>query len=188
MCAHKVIGMSVIALTCSAVVASTLVHTGPETKVISTVFGETSAAKPAPCVLHNYDPATSVDDRRRHELLVGNWVGETTGATGGKRRFLAQHFKDGTLRVTFKDEQPDGRAGIEEYVGNWGVSGSIYFRTLTGVAAGNVTDAADPAGSYRDRVYAILEIDDEHFEFESFAPGTKTRAQRVAASFGPHDL
>ena len=178
MCAHKVIGMSVIALTCSAVVASTLVHTGPETKVISTVFGETSAAKPAPCVLHNYDPATSVDDRRRHDLLVGNWVGETTGATGGKRRFLAQHFKDGTLRVTFKNEQPGGHAGIEEYVGSWGVSGSIYFRTLTGVAA----------GPYRDRVYAILEIDDEHFELESFSPGTKTSAQRVAASFGPHDL
>lgn len=178
MCAHKVIGMSVIALTCSAVVASTLVQTGPETKVITTVFGETSAARPAPCVLHNYDPATSVDDRRRHELLVGNWVGETTGATGGKRRFLAQHFKDGTLRVTFKDEQPDGHAGIEEYVGSWGVSGSIYFRTLTGVAT----------GPYRDRVYAILEIDDGHFEFESFSPGTKTRARRVGASFGPHDL
>ena len=186
MCAHKVIGMSVIALTCSAVVASTLVQTGPETKVISAVFGESSAAKPAPCALHNYDPATSVGDRRRHELLVGNWVGETTGATGGKRRFLAQHFGDGTLRVTFKDEQPDAR--IEEYVGSWGVSGSIYFRTLTGVATGNVTDAADPAGAGRDRVYAILEIDDEHFEFESFSPGTKTTARRVAASFGPHDL
>ena len=73
MCAHKVIGMSVIALTCSAMVASTLDRTGPETKVISAVHGDAPASSRAPCIVHNDLPGTSAEEKRHYGLVVGNW-------------------------------------------------------------------------------------------------------------------
>ena len=73
MCAHTVIGMSVIALTCSAMVASTLDRTGSEAKVISAVVGEAPASSRAPCIVQNDLPGTFEQEERRHGLVVGNW-------------------------------------------------------------------------------------------------------------------
>ena len=97
MCAHTVIGMSVMVLTCSAMVASTLGRTGPETKIISAVYGDASASDNAPCVVHNDLAGTSAEEKRHHWLVAGNS----------------------------------------------GISGPIYFTTVTEVAAGHSEKLAD---------------------------------------------
>lgn len=188
MCAHKVIGISLIGLTCSAVVASGLVQINPGTKVISAKAGD---ALVSCCGIHiaaNFRPRPAAEEMRIHELIVGNWVGETSIEGIGRRRFLAEHFEDGTFRVTFETQQADGRRCIDQYVGNWGISGPIYFTMVTDTLRGQAIEATNLGSVGRNNAYAILEIDDEVFEYESFSPRARFAARRVTSDFQPDDL
>ena len=188
MCAHKVIGMSLIGLTCSAVVASGLVQINPETKVISAKAGD---ALVSCCGIHiaaNFKPRPPAEELRVHELIVGNWVGETSIEGSGRRRFLAEHFEDGTFRLTFKTSETDGPGCIDQYVGNWGISGPIYFTIVTDTLTGHPVEATNLGSAGKNNAYAILEIDDELFEYESFSPREKFQALRVGNDFRPEDL
>ena len=96
MCAHTVIGMSVMVLTCSAMVASTLDGTGPETKVSSAVYGDAPASGNAPCVVHNELPGTFAEEKKHHGFVVGNWgipgpiyFTTVTGVAAGRSERLA---------------------------------------------------------------------------------------------------
>ena len=188
MCAHRVIGMSLIGLTCSAVVASSLVQIHPGTAVISTKAGDALTSCCGALLAGYYKPRPPAEEQRLHELIVGNWVGETMAEGDRKGRFLAQHFEDGTLRVTVTSEASDGRASTEEYLGNWSISGPIYFTSVTGIAVERAADATDWEGTGNINAYEILEIDGKHFEYESFSSRTKFVARRVGEDFGPNDL
>lgn len=188
MCAHKVIGMSLIGLTCSAVVAGSLVQTNPGTRVISATAGDTFVSCCGIRIAANYEPRTPAQEMRIHDLVVGNWVGETAIEGGVTRKFLAEHFEDGTFRMTFTTIEPDGHRCIDQYIGSWGVSGPIYFTIVTGTLRGHAVEATDPGGAGRNSAYAILEIDDELFEYESFSSKTRIAARRVRDDFEPDDL
>ncbi|MGR9092258.1 MAG: hypothetical protein ACU85U_16945 [Gammaproteobacteria bacterium] len=188
MCAHKVIGMSLIGLTCSAVVASSLVQVNPGTKVISAKAGDASVSCCGINIAASFEPRSPAEEVKFHELIVGSWVGETEIEGIGRRRFLAEHFEDGTFRVTFRTIEPDGRKCIDQYVGNWGVSGPIYFTILTGTLRGRDIDATDRGSIGRNNAYAILDVDDALFEYESFSSRSKFLAWRVGENFGPNDL
>jgi hypothetical protein len=135
--------MSLIGLTCSAVVASSLVEIHPGTKVISTTAGDALTSCCGALLAGDYKPRPPVEEQGLHELIVGNWVGETTAEGGQKRRFLAEHFADGTFSVTFRADKPDGRETIEQYVGSRSISGAICFTTVTGSAAQRDIEATD---------------------------------------------
>ena len=76
MCAHKVIGVSLIGLTCSAVVAGSLVQTNPGTKVISATAGDAFLSCCGIRIAANYEPRTPAQEMRLHDLVVGNWLGD----------------------------------------------------------------------------------------------------------------
>ena len=99
MCAHKVIGMSIIGLTCASVVAGTFVEIGPDTAIISTLADLANGCDPR--IVHHYKPLSPAEAERRRRLIVGKWRGEVAIGDGPRRRFVAEHFADGTFRMTF---------------------------------------------------------------------------------------
>ena len=113
---------------------------------------------------------------------------ETTAEGGHKRRFLAEHSEDGTFRLTFKADEPDDRESTEQYVGSWSISGAIYFTTVNWSASESATEAMGKEDTSNVSAYEILEIDDKHFEYESFSSRAKFAARRVDEDFGPNDL
>ena len=170
--------MSLIGLTCSAVVASSLVQIHPGTAVISTKAGDALTSCCGALLAGYYKPRPPPQER----------AGETMAEGGLKGRFLAQHFEDGTLRVTVTSEASDGRASTEEYLGNWSISGPIYFTSVTGIAVDRASEATDWEGTGNINAYEILEIDGKHFEYESFSSRRKFVARRVGEDFGPNDF
>ena len=119
MCAHKVIGMSLIALTCSAIVANTAVTIGPDTKIISASSGGGSSSDCAPRIVHKHLLQAPADEERIQALNAGNWVGETVTENGGNGRLLVQHFEDGSFKLTHVILGPGGEKQVDVYAGVW---------------------------------------------------------------------
>ena len=180
--------MSLIGLTCSAVVASSLLQIHPGTKLISTEAGDALASCCGDLLMGKYMPRPPAEQQGLHELIVGNWVGETMAEGGSKRRFLAQHFEDGTLRVTIRSDERGGRESIEQHLGSWSISGAIYFTTVAGSFEQRAVEGTVGEDAGNMNAYEILEIDEEHFVYESFSPRAKFSAHRVGEDFGPNDL
>jgi hypothetical protein len=176
--------MSLIALSCTAVVGSTTVMINPETKVISAAIGGASSSDCAPRIVHNHMFQSPAEERRTHRLIVGNWVGETAVQNGGSRKFLAQHFEDGRFRLTYAVREDGGQEHIDVYVGKWGIAGPIYFTNLIGIVTGNEFEAVDPGNPGKYSVFEIIDIDDENFAYESLSPREKYTARRVLADAG----
>jgi hypothetical protein len=188
MCAHRIIGISLIGLTCSAIVASSLSQIHPGTRLISAKAGDTLASCCGALLAGNYKPRPPAEEQGLHELIVGNWVGETMIEGCRRGRFLAQHFEDGTFRVTVRSEAPDDRASNAVYLGNWSTSGPTYFTSVSWIAEERDIDVTYGQGTANINAYEILEIDDERFEYESFSSRAKFVARRVGEDFGPNDL
>lgn len=186
MCAHKVIGMSVIALACSAVIANTSVMIGPETKVISATNGDASRSDCAPRIVHTHMWLQPAREQAMRDLIVGKWLGETAAGNGRSQRFLAQHFPDGRFSVTYLTREPDGREHVDVYAGEWGISGPIYFTAVTG--RDDEVAAHDPGKPGKYNAYEVLNVDDESFEYESLSPREQFAARRVGEGFRPEDL
>ena len=84
--------------------------------------------------------------------------------------------------------EPDGHRCIDQYIGSWGVSGPIYFTIVTETLRGHAIEATGSGSAGKNNAYAVLEIDDELFEYESFSSKTRIAARRVSDDFAPDDL
>lgn len=177
MCAHKVIGMSIIGLTCASVVASTFVKIGPETELISTLADVDSGCDPR--IVHHYQPLPPAEAERRRALIVGKWRGTVAVEDGPRRRFVAEHLADGTFRMIVGRVEADDQENIEQRNGRWGTSGPIFFTTVTRVSAENGVAAANPGDPANYNAFEVLKINDEYFEFESFSPRARYVARRL---------
>ena len=131
---------------------------------------------------------SSTAEERRHALFIGNWVGESEAGEGRKRRFLAEHYADGTFRVTIRTSGAEGRGHIEQHFGKWGISGPVFFTTVTRIAGNDAVEAATAGTPYIDSAYEVLDISDDFFEYESFSPRIRYSARRVGDEFNPDDL
>ena len=190
MCAHKVIGMSLIALTCASVVASTFIELDSQNESDLKDPHKAKAAADG-CdtrIVHDFKPLPSTEEERRHALIVGHWVGESELGEGRKRRFLAEHFADGTFRVTFRTTEGEGRGRIDQHYGKWGISGPVFFTTVMGIAGKDAVETTRAGDPYNDTAYEVLDISDEIFEYESFSPRIRYLARRVSDDFKPDDL
>ncbi len=103
-------------------------------------------------------PAAQEELKNRRQMLVGTWYGEATTNEGQTRRWLRQNYAEGTYKLTIRDYNLDATYLQQVEVGNWGVSGPIYFTIMKGWQQGSNFRAADPTDPYYYDAYEITQL------------------------------
>lgn len=117
------------------------------------------------------------------EIFVGRWYGEEPQAGGVTKRWVVDAFPDGVFRITFRFYQPDGGYRQQVEVGEWGISGPVYFLSTKGwVDDGMFLEADTRNGALYD-AYKILKLDAKVFEYEHYVNGNRYAVRKVDTGF-----
>lgn len=168
---HPLVSAMLAVVTCTVIFTNAIIERRSETETFPV-----------------YKPRPSLVETRRHHMLVGKWAGETQLRNGGRRQVLVERTVDGTFTVTFKTQWGTDHPVLEQQVGQWGISGPVYFTITTGWLDGDHIDPTDLGQPYYYDAYRIVELSDQRFEFESFATETTYLLWRVPDDFTPDDL
>jgi hypothetical protein len=117
------------------------------------------------------------------EIFVGRWYGETPRTDGGTKRWVVDAFPDGVFRITFRFYEPDGSYREQIEVGEWGISGPVYFLSTKGWVDGDLFLKADTRNGELYDAYRILKLDAGFFEYEHFVNGNRYQVRKVDTGF-----
>ncbi len=116
-------------------------------------------------------------------LLVGRWFGSTSTKEGGKYMWIGDKRNDGSDTIQFRLIDPSGKKDDKTEVGEWGVSGDVYFTIYKADVVGDrevPADATDPTN--RD-AYKMITLTDELFVYENLDNGVRFEAKKVPPTF-----
>ncbi len=116
-------------------------------------------------------------------LLVGKWFGNMNVAGGGKYMWIAERKNDGSYKIQFRTVDPSGKKEEQTEVGEWGVSGNIYFTIYKAHLKGGKAIPADPTNPGNRDAYRILKLTNEVFEYEHLDEGVRFTVKKVAQDF-----
>ena len=128
-------------------------------------------------------PGLSKSQEEQWLLLVGKWYGEQPAKDGGTRQSVVERFSDGTYKVDFRTIKKEETIERASEVGQWGVSGPVYFTSFRGWVRGNGIVPSDPSDPYNYDAYRIIQLNDKNFEYEDYPTGTHFVVRRVASDF-----
>jgi hypothetical protein len=117
------------------------------------------------------------------EIFVGRWYGEDDEAGGITRRWIVEAFPDGVFRITFRFYDPDGSYREQIEVGEWGISGPVYFLSTKGWVDDGMFLKADTRNGALYDAYKILKLDAGVFEYEHYVNGNRYQVRRVDTGF-----
>lgn len=117
------------------------------------------------------------------EIFVGRWYGEKQEAGGVMKRWVVDAFPDGVFRITFRFYEPDGSYREQIEVGEWGISGPIYFLSTKGWVDDGLFLKADTRSGDLYDAYKILKLDAGTFEYEHYVNGSRYQVRRVDTGF-----
>jgi len=115
--------------------------------------------------------------------LTGRWFGSELTKTGGKVMWIAERRNDGTYRIQFRIIDISGKKQEKIEMGEWGVSGDIYFTTYKADLVGDKVVPVDPTDPYNRDAYRILKLTNETFEYISVDSSNKWTVRKVPADF-----
>lgn len=129
-------------------------------------------------------PSQSVEEiESPREGLVGRWYGEQERAGGRMKRWTVDAFPDGVFRITFRFYEADGAYREQVEVGEWAISGPVYFLSTKGWVDGDTFLKADTTNSDLYDAYRIISLEPKLFEYEHFVSGNRYQVRRVNSSF-----
>ncbi|MBD8526431.1 hypothetical protein [Pseudomarimonas arenosa] len=131
--------------------------------------------------VHATKPEAPVTDALR-TLMLGRWYGDQPVKGGGRRQWLAERFVDGTFRIDFLIETPEGTTQLTE-VGFWGVAGGVYFTITRGWLDGDSFGPADPSDPSMYDSYQILEASDDLLRYRGNESGSEFTLRKVGDDF-----
>jgi len=117
------------------------------------------------------------------EIFVGRWYGEDEKASGTKQRWVVDAFPDGVFRITFRFYDDDGGYREQIEVGEWGISGPIYFLSTKGWVDDDTFVKADTRNAQLYDAYKIIKLDKTVFEYEHYVHGKRYEVRRVDTGF-----
>ena len=126
---------------------------------------------------------SSEGPQSQRDALVGRWYGEQE-RTGGKiKRWTVEAFPDGVFRITFRFYEAAGGYREQVEVGEWAISGPVYFLSTKGWIDGDTFLKADTASPELYDAYRIISLEPKLFEYEHFVSGSRYTVRRVNSSF-----
>ena len=99
-------------------------------------------------------------------LMVGKWYGNQPANNGGRSEIITERRSDGTYKNMFRIHDPVHGVTESTEVGQWGMSGSIYFTILHGWIEGDKFYPTDSVTPYYQDAYRIIELNEEVIEYE----------------------
>lgn len=117
------------------------------------------------------------------EIFVGRWYGETPEAGGVTKRWVVDAFPDGVFRITFRFYEEDGSFREQIEVGEWGISGPVYFLSTKGWVDDGLFLKADTRNGELYDAYKILKLDAGVFEYEHYVNGNRYQIRKVDTGF-----
>lgn len=117
------------------------------------------------------------------EVLVGRWYGEQQRAGGAMKRWVVEAFPDGVFRITFRFYEADGNYSDQIEVGEWAISGPVYFLSTKGWIEGDTFLKADTSSADLYDAYRIIKLGPKLFEYQHFVNGSRYQVRRVSSSF-----
>ncbi|MCR8921648.1 hypothetical protein NO559_02620 [Dasania sp. GY-MA-18] len=128
-------------------------------------------------------PDLSISQEDQWQLMAGKWYGEQPTKDGGTRKWIVERFIDGAYRVDFLNVKNDGVIEKLSEVGQWGVSGPVYFSSFRGWLKDETIKFSDPSNPYNYDAYRIIQLNDKIFEYEHYSSGNRFTVKRVTSDF-----
>lgn len=125
----------------------------------------------------------SRSDEQNFQILVGKWYGNQPTTDGGKREQLVIRNHDGTHIIHFRVHEPNGETWDQIEVGEWGISGDIYFTIFKGWIKNGTFKPSTGNVAYNRDAYKILELTGAQFVYESAQDGEVFSLEKVDAVF-----
>jgi hypothetical protein len=117
------------------------------------------------------------------EIFVGRWYGEDGKNGDITRRWVVDAFPDGVFRITFRFYEADGSYREQVEVGEWGISGPVYFLSTKGWVDDGMFLKADTSKGELYDAYKILKLEQQVFEYEHYVNGNRYQVRRVDTGF-----
>lgn len=124
-------------------------------------------------------PSLEQSTYMKWDMMIGKWLGEAPTKEGGVRRWLVNRFSDGTYRIHFQTMRRNAVVENRIEVGNWGISGPVYFSIYRGRMVGNVLRNSDPGDPYNHDAYEILELSEDRFRYRHYETQNEYEIRKV---------
>jgi hypothetical protein len=117
--------------------------------------------------------------------MVGRWYGETQTSEGRILRWITERENNGSYRTQYLLAKTEPGVESEESVeiGQWGLSGAIFFTIQRAWTRNDETQRADPANVYSYDAYELITLNERQLEYVSAGSGKRFMARRVAPDF-----
>ncbi len=128
-------------------------------------------------------PDITLSAAQQRNALLGKWVGEKKSDKGELQKWLVERYVDGTYKIVFRIYKNETNYKQQTEVGQWGVSGPIYFSILRGwIKEGNYIPA-NPEDPYHYDAYRIISLKENSFEYETIEPNIRFKVNKVPSDF-----
>jgi hypothetical protein len=131
----------------------------------------------------DWKPELNFQQQQRWQFMVGKWYGSQSTKDGGIRKEITEKSAQGQYKTTFRLCDSIGKCEDSIEVGEWGMSGPVYFTIFKGWIHGKQFSPADPTDSYNYDTYKIHELNDAQFVYESFVSGNHYTLKKVPDEF-----
>ncbi len=118
----------------------------------------------------------------RWDLMVGRWYGKQP-IENGIREQLTERFANGSYKITFKRTFADDRVEKNIELGQWGISGPIYFSIYQGWLEGDRLSVVRDGLASNYNAYKIIQLDEISFKYESYTSESIFTLIRVNEDF-----
>lgn len=122
-------------------------------------------------------------EEQQRNLMVGKWYGSQPTTDGGHREWIVLRSREGTYQIAFRIHAPDGGHKDQIEVGEWGVSGGIYFSIFKGMVVDGQLEPADPTDPASYNAYRLITLNAQELEYEAISSGNRFTLKRVTPSF-----
>ncbi len=112
--------------------------------------------------------------------LVGTWYNERQLSNGVTEEKTLENFDDGTYRITLKSTYKGGYTANNLELGQWGLSGDIYFTIARGTVEGCSIVSTDRQAPDTYNAYTIDELSEARLAYHP-ASGHGRRSQLTKA-------
>lgn len=147
------------------------VVTGCAAQVSATVPATTTPASET-------QPEKTVDQKAQWGLMVGSWHGKQALKDVGSREWITIRSAEGKYKIKLKSAKPG-----ECEVGEWGVSGEIYFTSAKGWLDVNQFTRADPKDPANRTAYDIIQLTETTFSYQHRETGEVLTEVKVSDDF-----
>jgi len=128
-------------------------------------------------------PLLNMNQKEKWNKMTGKWYGEQKNKDGGVTKWIKEASHDGSYKIVFRTYLKYGGFSERVEMGQWGVSGPVYFSIYRGHVVGEMIIKEDPSNPYNYDTYEILELSDKLFKYKHYDTGGVYTVKKVSDDF-----